>query len=111
MKTNPPSHDATMTLLGSVMENYSYQDFLKILRDPEKLQTWVEQGIKPDSDQILDPEDPTVGELATLSADAEQKAMELWSELKPEDRDRIKAVFLELWGREGTATLPISMND
>ena len=111
MNPNPPSYDQTMNLLGSIMETYSFRDFAPILRDKDRLKAWVQERMQPESNLYLDPEDPRVGETATLSADSEQKAMEFLGEIRAEDRERIKAVFLELWGREGRATLPISMND
>ena len=109
MKTNPPSHDATMTLLGSVMESYSYRDFTAILRDPERLWEWIRSNLisSPEETRPRDPEDPAVAERAEMSSEAEAQAMELWEQLKPEQREAIEKAFQEMFGT--TETLPASL--
>ena len=112
MKTNPPDHDATMALLGSIQETFSWAAFKPILNDPARLRAWLEAKMPAESEEepFLDPEDPVVGERATLTADSEQKALELWGELDSKERELIEKAFLDLWGNEGAATLPLSLD-
>lgn len=99
MSTNPPSHDQTMTLLGQIMENYSFRDFSLILRDPERLKAWLQKEIPKQEEERED------------LPELEEKAWAFWGEINQEDRERIKTAFMELWGKEGRGTLPIRMSE
>lgn len=92
---DPPEYDQVMHILGSIMETYAFRDFVLILRDPEHLKAWLLKG-------------NTRAEESS-PADSEQKALEFWAEINKEDRERMKTAFMELWGREGRAMLPMSL--
>jgi len=99
-----------MQLLGGVMESYSWADFKPILQNKERLKAWLAEKLKPEAEEeYLDPEDPIVGERATLSAEAEQQALEFLGELNPEDRTRLETAVRELWGKAGSAMMPANM--
>ena len=92
------------------MESYSWADFKSILQNPERLKAWLVEKLKPEAEEeFLDPEDPVVGERATLSAESEQMALEFLGELKPEDRTRLETAVRDLWGKAGSAMLPANM--
>lgn len=95
MKT-APNHDATMRLLSGVTGTYSWPQFKPILYNPDQLREWVKKTIFP---------------VEELGPDEEMKAFEFWGELTKEERQRFKTAFLELWGKEGAATLPMNLND
>ena len=106
MKTNrSPTYDEAMRLLGGIMENYTWDEFRPILRDPARLAKWIDEKMEWESVTQMHPDDPCVGELVARAANAEQSAMEFWGEITEKDRERIKDVFREKWGREGVATL------
>jgi hypothetical protein len=107
MKT--PSYDETMNLLGGIQETYSWLAFKAILDDPAKLKAWIQEELKSEPDEPMDPEDPRVGEGATVQADTEQNAMDFWGELTKEEQEKIRAAFLDLWGKEGLHGLPMSL--
>ena len=108
MKTpNSPSHDQTMILLGGIMETYAWTAFKPILYSPERLQCWIREKLKPDSDQEMHPDDQRVAELSELAMDSEDAALEFWGELSTKEQGMMKDAFQEIWGRQGRASLPL----
>jgi hypothetical protein len=106
-----PSNDALNRALGSIMEDYSWEDFQRILNHPARMVAWLDKSVPPEEEEEepMDPEDQRVGELTVVDADAEQKTMELWSELNKEEQEKLRAAVRELWGKEGVALLPMSL--
>ncbi len=93
---NRPDHDSTMQLLSGVMEVYSWKEFKPILNDSERLKAWILERINP-ADSV------------TISVEEETAALESLRELNQEERAKLEAAFRELWGKAGTATLPVDM--
>ena len=95
-----------MILLGGIMETYSWTAFKPILYSPERLQSWIREKLKPDSDREMHPDDPRVAELSDLAMDSEDAALEFWGEFSTEEQGMMKDAFQEIWGRLGRASLP-----
>lgn len=98
-----------MILLGGIMETYSWTAFKPILYSPEKLQAWIREKLKPDSDSelMLHPDDPKAAELLELAMESEDAALEFWGELSTEEQGMMKDAFQGIWGGQGRASLPL----
>src|SRR4051812_40899173 len=98
MKT-APDDDEAMRILSRIIQDYTWAEFKPILYSPETLKRWLAEQQQPTSERTCHPDDPIVGELVTIAAHQEDKALEFLGELDPAERDMLTAAWVDVWGK------------